>query len=150
MFHRYSFSNFFSFRDTTVVSFRMGSRTRVDDSSFSSEALPNERLSKAIAVVGPNAAGKTNLLKPLSFLASFIGESFRYDFDAPLWVRPHFFSADPPASTFELEFELDSVLYRYELSVDHERVHREVLEHQTSSRFSKVFSREWDAESKIY
>jgi AAA15 family ATPase/GTPase len=150
MIHELTFSNFFSFRDETTLSFRMNGNAHVDDSSFESVAMPGTRLSKVMAVVGPNASGKTNLLKPLAFLAWFISRSFQFEPTGLLWIRPHFLSQDRPVSTFELDFEMNGTLYRYALSISPMRVHSETLKRQTSTKFSTIFNRTWSDDHSKY
>ncbi|RZL07294.1 MAG: ATP-binding protein, partial [Rubrivivax sp.] len=62
MLHRYAFSNFQSFRDRTEVSWLLD--RKVPAAVWSHAASTGERVSRVMAVIGPNASGKTTLLKP--------------------------------------------------------------------------------------
>ena len=78
MLHKYRFKNFFSFAGETEVSFLLNRQTPVTDLVF--ESPGGARLSKVVAAIGPNASGKTNVLKPLAFLSWFVTHSFTASF----------------------------------------------------------------------
>jgi len=143
--HTLRFSNFFSFAEETEVSFVLDARSNGAESSFSSTAT-DRRLSKLLAVVGANGAGKTNVIKALDFVCWFVTKSFFMESGHSLAVKPHAFEASG-ASRFELEFEAHGKLYRYTLVLNKERVLLESLRLKTSRLFSTLFSREWDAET---
>lgn len=145
MLHTLRFSNFFSFADETEVSFVLDSHSNGTESSFASTAT-DRRLSKLLAVVGANGAGKTNVIKALDFVCWFVTKSFFMEPGRSLAVQPHAFE-DNGASHFELEFEASGKLYRYALALNKERVLSESLRVKTSRLFSTLFSREWNAKT---
>jgi hypothetical protein len=147
MLHRYWFKNFFSFRDETEVTFVLGKQAPEDHRSFTCET--NQRLNKALAVIGHNASGKTNLIKPLVFINWFVKASFQSEPNAKIPLEPHFFS-DNPISEFTVEFDWDGTLWRYSVALAPERVLSESLYRKTSRLFSYVFEREWQSEHKSY
>ncbi len=140
MLHSYTIKNFLSFGVATEVSFRLNKHAPRND--LSATDTTGQRLTKAMAVIGPNGSGKTNLLKPLAFLGWFVSGSFRSDPKARIPVQAHFFGADQ-VSEFEIEFDFDGRLWRYELAVTPDRVVSEALHVKTSRLFSYVFTREW-------
>ncbi len=148
MLHRYRFKNFFSFAEETEVSFQLNRQVPVSNLVFQSPS--GVRLSKALAAIGPNASGKTNVLKPLAFLGWFVSYSFtsgKPGDDIP--VQAHFFS-DSEDSEFEIEFEVNGHQYRYWLVVNPERVVHESLHLKTSKYFSFIFRRDWHEPSSAY
>ncbi|MFV5213891.1 AAA family ATPase [Azonexus caeni] len=145
MIHALRFSNFFSFADESEISFVLDARASGTESSFASTAT-DRQLSKLLAVVGANGAGKTNVIKALDFVCWFITQSFFKEGGGALAVEPHLLGADR-ASHFELEFEAEHKLYRYTLAVSSERVLSESLQLKTSRLFSTLFTREWDEAS---
>jgi predicted ATPase len=147
MLRSYAFKNFLSFKDTTEVSFQLTKHAPENGMSFVLET--GQRLTKAIAVIGPNGSGKTNLLKPLAFLGWFVSASFQSDPKAKIPVEPHFFG-EGAASEFQVEFDHDGKLWRYELVVNADRVLSESLHVKTTRLFSYVFGREWAGESQGY
>ncbi|MDP5238204.1 ATP-binding protein [Uliginosibacterium sp. 31-16] len=142
MLHSLRFSNFFSFADETEVSFVLDARSNGTESSFASTAT-DRRLSKLLAVVGANGAGKTNLIKPLAFIGWFVSQSFFLGDNRTTTVQPHIMSNDQ-VSRFSLEFEIGGKLYRYTLRLTQQRVLFESLELKTSRLFSTLFTRQWD------
>lgn len=142
MLHNFRFSNFFSFSDETEVSFVLDARSNGTESSFTSDST-GRYLSKLLAVIGANGAGKTNVIKALDFVCWFVTKSFFMESGQSLAVQPHMFEPSS-ASYFELEFEAQGKLYRYELSLNRERVLFESLLLKTSRLFSTLFSRKWD------
>jgi uncharacterized protein len=147
MLHSYRFSNVCSYREETEVSFLVNRHAQ--DSGLIGTSQSGTRLSKVMAVVGANASGKTNLLKPLAFLNWFVAASFLAKPDAPIPIDSHFF-ADSTTSTFQLLGDLDGDTWRYELELIPERVVREALYRKTSRSFSYVFVRDWDPLARGY
>ena len=66
MLHSFAFSNFQSFRERTEVSWQVDQRNA--SAAWSLDADTGGRLSTVMAVIGPNASGKTGLLKPVVFV----------------------------------------------------------------------------------
>jgi hypothetical protein len=146
MLHRYAFSNFQSFRATTEVSWRLDRRT--PSSVWSVEAQTQERISTVMAVIGPNASGKTALLKPLLFMHWFVAHSFALEPSAPLPYAPHA-SAKGEPSDFEAEIDFDGRLWRYTLRCTPERVLQEAL-YAKHDRMRYVFVRDWNDATQAY
>lgn len=144
MIHAYRFKNFFSFREEHEVSFAVPGKARNTD--FMAITKPEARLSKVMAVMGPNASGKTNVIKPLVFLHWFVGKSFHSKPDEDIPLKPHFFNVDAP-SEFEIELDFDGKLWKYQLTATKKRVLREALYRKDSRAYSYVFRREWDKDA---
>ena len=148
MIHKYRFKNFFSFAEETEVSFVLN--RQVPDSDLIFESPGGARLSKILAVIGPNGSGKTNILKPLPFLRWFVAHSFTTsEPDDEIPVQSHFFS-DVADSDFEIDFEDEGKHYRYSLVVNPQRVVHESLRIRTSKFFSYIFRRDWSEASSTY
>ena len=105
MIHKYRFKNFFSFAEETEVSFVLNRQVPVTNLVF--ESPGGARLSKILAAIGPNASGKTTVLKPLSLL-EMVYCTFVYNYkpEKEIPVVSHFFS-DVADSEFEIEFEVE-------------------------------------------
>jgi len=146
MLHSYAFSNFQSFRERTEVDLTLSRKTALTD--WMGTAPTGERVSKLMAVIGPNGSGKTALLKPMAFMAWFIGQSFQQPPDATIPVAPHFMAPNDPTE-FEAVVDFDDKLWRYVLRLTPERVLHEAL-YLKRERFGYVFMRDWDAESRSY
>ncbi|QXG35517.1 AAA family ATPase [Pseudomonas viridiflava] len=148
MLHYLRFSNFYSFLDEVEISFSMDGRSSPNEKSCKS-SVDDKRISKIMAVVGANGAGKTNAIKPFAFLTWFISRSFQIEKDQQLYVRPHFLSKSD-ISVFELEFEISGRLFKYNLSTTHTKVYFEALHEKTSRLWSNLFTREWQEETSSY
>ncbi|WP_221796224.1 AAA family ATPase [Oceanobacter mangrovi] len=133
------FENFYSFAEETIIDFGLGKKPTPSGYDID---IAGERWNKAIAIVGANGSGKTQLLKPLAFLSWFVSNSFlKNDPDDQIPCSPHMLQKDQP-TRFELEFLLDGVDYRYQLELTPKEVINEALFAKTSSQFSYLFKRE--------
>lgn len=146
MLHSYAFSNFQSFRDRTEVDLTLS--RKVPMTNWMAEAATGERVSKLMAVVGPNGSGKTALLKPMAFLSWFVGNSFQNQPDAGIPLTPHAAAHHEPTE-FECVLDFDGKLWRYVLRCTPERVLHEAL-YQKRERFGYVFVRDWNAATNAY
>ncbi len=150
MLRSFSVKNFYSFRESVRISLELDGHAPQDDRSFI--APSGARLTKALAIIGANASGKTTLVKALAFLHWFINDSFQLKTDVELPLEAHFSSEDR-ISEFELEFESGNKVWRYQLKASAERVYTEALyakEASSPSRFSYVFVREWEPKTGAY
>jgi hypothetical protein len=146
MLHSYAFSNFQSFRDRAEVDFTLSRKVALTD--WMAEAETGERVSKLMAVIGPNGSGKTALLKPLAFMSWFVSQSFQQPPDAAIPISPHVAAPLEP-SEFEATVDFEGKLWRYVLRCTPERVLHEAI-YQKRERFGYVFIRDWEPESKSY
>lgn len=126
------FSNFCSFMDETVVDFTTTAKTPTDD-SFVGRA-DGTQVSLLAGVFGPNAAGKTNLLKALSFVSFFMRHSYQHIKPGKNIPVDRFTGseADELPAHFELEFDSEAGRYWYAVTLTPEKVLEETLK-----RFSK-------------
>lgn len=146
MLHRYAFTNFQSFHDRTEVSWVLNDRT--PEAVWSGQSGDQARLSTVMAVIGPNASGKTALLKPILFLNWFVSHSFTVDPNSTLPFEPHALAKDAPTE-FEVELDFDGHLWRYTLRCTNERVLHESL-YQKRERMGYVFVRDWNEKAQSY
>ena len=114
-----------------------------------SQSTTGERVSKLLAVIGPNGSGKTALLKPISFMAWFISESFqKLAHDEPIPITPHATASGQPTE-FDCQIDFDGKLWRYELRCTQDRVLYEALFKKVKG-FRYVFVRQWDERNQRY
>jgi len=144
--HSYRFSNFQSFREQVEVDLTINKKVTLTE--WMAESPTGDRVSKLMAIIGPNGSGKTALLKPMAFMSWFITSSFQTHPDAEIPIAPHATARDKPIE-LECTVDFDNKLWRYELRCTPERVLHEAL-YQKRERFGYVFVREWDAKSKSY
>jgi uncharacterized protein len=141
----YSFSNFHSFAETTKVSFVLNQRDTVHGWDRTSPS--GERVTTAMAVLGANGAGKSNLLRVGPFLTWFVISSFSREPDEPLAFMQHQAHVSDP-TTFEVEMDGgDGTRWIYQLNAVPHRVLHEALYRKSAeanSRMSYVFVRDWN------
>jgi len=118
-------------------------------------ALSKNRLSKIETVIGPNASGKTNLLKVLPFLKWLISDSFNANPSATLPVKPFMFGEQKNKPTeLSADFEINGDIYTYAFILDKKKIISEELKVKNKTKqketSKKVFSRQWNNESGKY
>lgn len=146
MLHSYAFTNFQSFRERVEVDLTISRKVAMTE--WMTEAATGERVSKLMAVIGPNGSGKTALLKPIVFMSWFIANSFQSSPDAGIPITPHLAASNEPTE-LECMVDFDGKLWRYVLRCTPERVLHEAL-YVKRERFGYVFIRDWDAASNSY
>src|SRR3990167_11301397 len=106
MIHSFSCKNFYSFGDPATVSFVVNDNAPQNNGYFT--AASGSRLSKVETIIGPNASGKTNLLKVLPFLKWLIIDSFNMKPEDPIAVQAFAFSDEKDQPTeLSVVFEVD-------------------------------------------
>lgn len=88
MLYRLEFANVYSFADPQVIDLRIGNAV-ADESGRFAPIWPGSRVRapKVVALFGPNASGKSNVLRAAAFLALFVAESFSFRPELPLPVQ---------------------------------------------------------------
>jgi AAA15 family ATPase/GTPase len=115
--------------------------------------LPDLRLVKAVALYGPNAGGKTNVLVALSFLKWLVIESASGQKpDAMLPVQPFALDKESPGqpTMLHLTFVVDKVRYELAVAVTKERVVQERLVAYPNGHAQIWYDRVWNEETKSY
>lgn len=140
----FSFANFLSFKDK--VTFSMVATSLKDrkadstDTTFSAGGEVPVVLSRACAVFGANASGKSNLIKAMSFFKWFTMNSSK-DVQAGEKIPVNSFAlstssvAEP--SLFEIVILIGEDTYRYGFEASAEKVHREWLYVKAGKKRSK-------------
>jgi uncharacterized protein len=147
MLHSYSFSNFRSFREKSDVHLTLAENAPVN--GWVARSRADARLTTAMAVIGPNASGKTSLILPLAFLNWFIPHSFHHDANADIPVTPHFAASEDEPTTFEViadaeEPDPPKSVWRYRVSLTRKRVLNESVERRTGrGQWTSIFHRVW-------
>ncbi len=153
MIHSFSCKNFYSFNDLTTVSFVVNEKAPHNEGYFRTES--GNRLSKVETVIGPNASGKTNLLKVLPFLKWLITGSFDLKPSDLLPFKPFLFASNDNKTTeISADFEIKGDVFTYSFNVSRERIISEELKvrNKTNEKLTskKVFSRYWNNKNEKY
>lgn len=143
------FENFFSIRDRIRIDFRAGNI----NTALARELIHNVMawngvpVLKSIGLFGPNASGKSNILKAIIFCCRMILESHLYNEGAIFNFEPFKFDGwQDKSSKFLIDFVCDDVEYEYAFELTRERIISESLYHYPVGRRAKIFVR--DAEGK--
>lgn len=154
---QFSFKNFKSFRDDTVLDF---SATKITEHSERVIQIGTEKILPAAAIFGANASGKSNVIEAFRFMTSYVFDSFAYggeDDDKKTKVRrlkPTPFLFDNKTrnaeSTFEVYFitseESGCKTYNYGFTINSSSVVEEWLncKAKTAREFKNIFYRSKD------
>ena len=98
---------------------------------------------RTAAIFGPNASGKTNILKAIKFMKDFISNSSNNAPDASTYAMPFKFSkTNNTISSFEAEFILKEIMYTYGFEIDDKRVYKEWLYYYPKKYKRVIFERD--------
>jgi len=130
-------ANFRSFREAAELKFTRSPRREV-------AAFPYPDVVPAVAILGANAAGKSNLLRAISTMFSIVRTSAtRVEEGLP--YTPYMLSGEATGpTTFQVVVVLDEVRYEYGFSYDAERIHTEWLRSWPRGRQRTLFTRDID------
>jgi len=141
----FSVSNYRSIRDTQTLSLVAGTGTELEEqNSFDPPVSSAPRLLRSAAIFGPNAGGKSNIIKAMHFMRQFvISSSSRGQEGERISTSPFRLDKKSPnqPSTFEMIFIEGGVRYQYGMAVTQTRVEREWLLAYPEGRAQRWFER---------
>lgn len=153
MIHWYKFKNFYSFKDETKVDFTL----KKNSSTSNLDAFIGDTgVSKVTAVMGANGSGKSNLLKPLSFLKWFTNNSFKdQNSDDKMPFQGHVACDNEPTKIeimFEVYFyeEKDFVKCHYVTEFNQDKIIHERLKMWFETGWKLVFNRRLSKDGSKY
>lgn len=154
MFIEFSVTNFRSIRARQTLSMVASPDSEHLDRNVISQKGDELRLLRSAVIYGPNAAGKSNLLRALETLRQLIEISAtRFQEGQRINVSPFLFSkatAEQP-SEFEIIFIADDgIRYHYCCVVSAERIHKEWLVAYPRGRSQRWFEREYNIKAGKY
>lgn len=139
--------NFFSIRDRIRIDFRAGNINTKLSRELSSNVMmwKDVPVLKTIGLFGPNASGKSNILKAIAFCCRMVLDSHQYNEGTMFNFEPFKFDGwDKKSSKFLIDFVCEDIEYEYSFELTKESVVRESLYHYPMGRRAKVFVREED------
>ena len=105
-------------------------------------------LVRVAGIYGANAAGKSNILEAVLFMRNAVRDSHReWPPEGPIPRDPFLFDTETltAASTFEIDFAIDGILYQYGFSLDSERILEEWLHAYPQKHKQIWFNRHHDS-----
>ena len=139
--------NFFSIKDRIRIDFRAANINTMlaRDLSYNVMEWNGVPVLKTIGLFGPNASGKSNILKAIAFCCQLILGSHLYNEGMTFNFEPFKFDGfENKPSQFLIDFVCENVEYEYSFELTRENIVRESLYHYPVGRRAKVFVREAD------
>ena len=127
-----------------MLATKLTAKENTKENYFSPKTYPNIQVLKSAVIYGPNASGKTNVLRSLFFFIHFILDSTDYKFHEELFRRHFVFykNALEEPTTFEITFIADDhIRYKYGFSYNKQDILEEHLYSYASSKETKLFVR---------
>jgi len=149
----FSVANFRSFQERQNFSMAKASGQELGDTNtFKVKAANEFDLLRSAAIYGPNAGGKTNLLRAVRAMKEVVLHSAGKQRGDLLPVEPFRLNlaTQQQPSEFEMIFIVDGVRYQYGFTATSDRVHEEWLLAYPRKRPQRWFGRSWDAIKQRY
>lgn len=154
---QFSFKNFKSFRDDTILDF---SATKITEHSDRVISIGYEKLLPTAAIFGANASGKSNVIEAFRYMVTYVMESFSYGGDPAdkkgknkkIKYTPFLFEAASrdAESSFEVYFmdteEHKFKSYNYGFTLNRDGIIEEWLNSKakTAREYKRIFYRNGD------
>lgn len=145
MLSKIAIENFRSIKDRIEFSFEA---TTFKEHHNNLVKVKNKKLLKSSVIYGPNASGKSNILRAFSAIDYLILKSARFEPNEDISPYEPFllntFTKNQPVK-FELDFYIDSVLYTFYLDFNQNQILREELVFRPKNQPSVIYSRRFEA-----
>jgi len=141
---QFSVENFLSFRQKAILDCKAGSIKEYQENIFDPVLNSELNLLKSVGVYGANSSGKSNLFKAISFMGTFVIDSFKESqSNEQIPYHPFKLSTEDKnrPSTFEVIFLIDGVRYKYGFSINNQSVESEWLFHTQKRKEEYIFLR---------
>lgn len=141
------FENFFSIRDRIRIDFRAANINTALARELGHNVLNwnGVPILKSVGLFGPNASGKSNIIKAINFCCRMVLDSHLNNEGAVFSFEPFKFDGylDKP-SKFLIDFVCDNVEYEYSFELTKNRILSESLYYYPVGRRAKIFVRDID------
>ena len=136
--------NFFSIKDKISIDFRAGNINTAQARQLANNVVEwnGQTVLKSVGLFGPNASGKSNIVKAINFCCRMIFESHLHNENTVFNFQPFKFDGwDKKPSRFMVDFVCDDVEYEYSFSLTRTEILEESLYYYPNKRRAKIFSR---------
>ncbi|MCL2148876.1 MAG: ATP-binding protein [Methanomassiliicoccaceae archaeon] len=137
----FTIENYGPFKDKAVLSLQATGLSEHEENLIKVESLKEDLLS-SVAMFGPNASGKSYILRALSSLVRMMRFPLPANMGiidyAPFRLSPHTKGAP---TKMEIRFIMEGTLYHYSLSYNSNSILAESLYHYPNKQRAKVFDR---------
>lgn len=150
----FTVKNYRSIKDEQVLSMVKAKGNELEDrNTFSPNTPSSVSLLRSSVIYGPNAAGKSNVIKALTEMGSIVRNSASTSQEGDMIsVTPYLFndSTAKQATEFEMVFINEDVRYQYGFSATKSHIIEEWLIAYPKGRPQRWFSRAFNEKSKSY
>lgn len=136
--------NFFSIKDKISIDFRAGNINTAQARQLANNVVEwnGQTVLKSVGLFGPNASGKSNIVKAINFCCRMIFESHLHNENTVFNFQPFKFDGwDKKPSRFMVDFVCDDVEYEYSFSLTRTEILEESLYYYPNKRRAKIFTR---------
>ncbi len=136
--------NFYSIKEKISVDFRAGNINTAQARQLANNVVEwnGQTVLKSIGLFGPNASGKSNIVKAIDFCCRMILGSHLHNENTVFKFQPFKFDGwDNKPSRFFVDFVCDNVEYEYSFSLTRTEILEESLYYYPNKRRAKIFSR---------
>ena len=140
--------NILSIRDEQILDFTASSDKTYED--YAVVKIKNVRIPKLGVIYGPNASGKSNILKALFWLFQFMTNEDPRKQSIGTGLVPFKMDKDSrnEHSFMSIIFYIEDSRYVYSIELDAERVYHEEMYYYPNSRKALVYERTWNPKKK--
>lgn len=143
--------NFRSIRDEAVLSLAASKDQTLSDThtiDTGIKAIPS--VTRSAAIYGPNASGKSNLIKAISYMKNVVAESASIQPDQTFNVKSFQLNSETKSapSEFEITFLKNGIRYQYGFALTPERIEEEWLLVYKTGKPSTWVARKFNKESE--
>src|SRR4051794_2504705 len=149
----FTVENFRSFKEPQTFSMvASASSQHVEANTYVPNLKGFDRFLRTAAIYGPNAAGKTNLLRALQFMQSLVVNSAATATGAVFTHTPFLFARGPrrKPSRFMVTFAQNGTWYEYGFAMGPDRIEEEWLIEHINARGKMMFERIYSGGRKDY
>ena len=141
----FKIENYLSFKNETAFSMVASNIKEHKEDNIISDIKEKFGLLKSAVIYGPNASGKSNLFKAMSFMKDFIFNSSANRPEGQTIPVDKFrlsTETEKKPSSFEITFIHENIRYRYGFTIHTSEVHNEWLYSAPHNRERELFTRE--------
>lgn len=149
---QFSVKNFRSFEKEEVLNLSASKGSELRESN-TFEFSQSQRLVRSAVIYGPNAGGKSNLIRAIFFLQQFIlASSTAYQEKQKIPLQPFRLNAKSQnePSEFSIDFVCNDVRFTYHLALTEDQIISEELYAYPKNYRQTWFTRKWNLSSKAY
>ena len=138
-----SVENYLSIKDKITLSLESGSGKKLMNNLIEIPEDKKQKLIKTAAIYGPNASGKSNILKSVFFIKNMVQHSHKFNVEVKIPRDPFKLEEESlkKPSKFEIIFIHSKIKYKYGFSCDENKFIEEYLYHWPNGKESKIFHR---------